>query len=126
MTEDTEAANQIAHRLNSDPLFEKLNGCTINLHTRLKGKVKWIGGRQHGHPEFVENESEISDEDLSALRQLSRDIDSDANPYRCIVSVLMLREGWDVRNVTTIVPLRPSTRRRTSCQSRRSAVGFDE
>src|SRR5207244_4907838 len=25
----------------------------------------------------------------------------------CIVSVLMLREGWDVRNVTTIVPLRP-------------------
>lgn len=107
MTEDTEAANQIAQRLNSDPLFERLNGCTINLHTRLKGKVKWIGGRQHGHPEFVENESEISDEDLSALRQLSRDIDSDANPYRCIVSVLMLREGWDVRNVTTIVPLRP-------------------
>jgi type III restriction enzyme len=106
MTEDTDAANQIALRLNSDPLYEELNRRTVNLHTKLKGKIKWIGGKKAGHPEFVENESEISDEDLQALRQLSRDLDSDANPYRCIVSVLMLREGWDVRNVTTIVPLR--------------------
>lgn len=29
------------------------------------------------------------------------------NPYNVIVSVLMLREGWDVRNVKVIVPLRP-------------------
>jgi type III restriction enzyme len=106
MTEDTDAANQIALRLNTDPLYAELNGRTVNLHTKLKGKIKWIGGKKDGHPEFVENESEISDEDLRELRQLSRDIDSDANPYRCIVSVLMLREGWDVRNVTTIVPLR--------------------
>ena len=28
------------------------------------------------------------------------------SPYKAIVSVLMLREGWDVRNVTTIVGLR--------------------
>ena len=28
-------------------------------------------------------------------------------PIRCIVSVLMLREGWDVRNVCVIVTLRP-------------------
>ena len=27
-------------------------------------------------------------------------------PYKAIVSVLMLKEGWDVRNVTTIVGLR--------------------
>jgi type III restriction enzyme len=26
-----------------------------------------------------------------------------------IVSVLMLREGWDVRNVSVVVPLRPLT-----------------
>lgn len=107
MTEDTEAANQIAQRLNTDPLYKELNARTVNLHTKLKGKIKWIGGRRNGHPEFIISESEISDEDLKELRQLSRDIDSDANPYRCIVSVLMLREGWDVRNVTTIVPLRP-------------------
>ena len=107
MTLDTEQANQIANRLNSDPLYKELNGRTINLHTRLKGKVKWEGGKKHGHPVFVESEKDISDEDLKALRELSRDLDSDQNPYRSIVSVLMLREGWDVRNVTTIVPLRP-------------------
>jgi type III restriction enzyme len=109
MTEDTAAANQIAHRLNTDPEFKELNGKTANLHTNLKGKVKWIGGRKKGYPVFEESEKEISDDDLKALRELSRQIDSDQNPYACIVSVLMLREGWDVRNVTTIVPLRPYT-----------------
>ena len=29
------------------------------------------------------------------------------NPFNVIVAVLMLKEGWDVRNVKTIVPLRP-------------------
>jgi len=107
MTEDTGAADQIARRLNTDSLFKELNGRTVNLHTNLKGRIKWIGGRQHGYPEFVESESDIKDEDLKALRKLSRELDSGKSPYQCIVSVLMLREGWDVRNVTTIVPLRP-------------------
>ncbi len=109
MTEDTTAADQITRRLNSDPLFAGLNGKTFNLHTNLKGKIKWVGGRKNGYPVFEESESEISDDDLKELRKLSRLIDSDQNPYSCIVSVLMLREGWDVRNVTTIVPLRPYT-----------------
>jgi len=109
MTEDTDAANEIAHRLDTDPVFAELNGRTVNLHTRLKGKIKWVGGRKQGYPVFEPNENEINDEDLQALRELSRQIDSDTNPYTCIVSVLMLREGWDVRNVTTIVPLRPYT-----------------
>ena len=109
MTQDTAAANQIAQRLNTDPIFKELNGRTTNLHTNLKGSVKWVGGRKNGYPVFEESEKEISDDDLKALRQLSRQIDSDQNPYSCIVSVLMLREGWDVRNVTTIVPLRPYT-----------------
>jgi type III restriction enzyme len=109
MTEDTEAANQIADRMNTDPVFKELNKKTVNLHTNLKGKVKWVGGRTNGYPVFEESEKEISDDDLKALRELSRQIDSDQNPYSCIVSVLMLREGWDVRNVTTIVPLRPYT-----------------
>ena len=38
MTEDTEGADQIARRLNSDPLFAELNGKTTNLHTNLKGQ----------------------------------------------------------------------------------------
>jgi type III restriction enzyme len=98
MCEDTEAADQITRRLQGDPVFSELNGKTFNLHTNLKGKIK--------KGVFEANEKDISDEDLRALRKLSREIDSPDNPYCCIVSVLMLREGWDVRNVTTIVPLR--------------------
>ncbi|MBI4083801.1 MAG: DEAD/DEAH box helicase family protein [Candidatus Lambdaproteobacteria bacterium] len=107
MCEDTDAANEIAQRLNTDALFKDLNGTTINLHTNLKGRVKQVGRGADKRPVFEESEKEISDEDLKALRKLSRELDSNASPYRCIVSVMMLREGWDVRNVTTIVPLRP-------------------
>jgi type III restriction enzyme len=107
MCDDTEAADQITQRFNTDPLFEHLNGKTINLHTNLKGKLKKVGRGKDARYEFVEDEKAISDDDLKALRKLSRELDSNASPYFCIVSVLMLREGWDVRNVTTIVPLRP-------------------
>jgi type III restriction enzyme len=107
MCEDTDAANQIANRLNTDEIFKELNGKTINLHTNLKGKVRKVGRGANAQIEFVANETEISDEDLAALRKLSRELDNNTSPYNCIVSVLMLREGWDVRNVTTVVPLRP-------------------
>ena len=109
MCEDTAAADKIAHRLNTDPLFSKLNGKAVNLHTNLKGKLKKRGKGKNVYYEFVENEKEISDEDLKQLRKLSRELDNSTSHYLCIVSVLMLREGWDVRNVTTIVPLRPYT-----------------
>jgi len=108
MTEDTEAADQITRELNKSELFKELNGRTINLHTNLKGKLKKVGKGVSAHYEFVESEKEISDKDLRDLRKLSRELDTDPQHY-CIVSVLMLREGWDVRNVTTIVPLRPYT-----------------
>lgn len=107
MTEDTEAAGRIANKLNTDPLYKELNGRTINLHTNLKGSLKKRGKGENIYYEFVENEKEISDDDLKELRKLSRELDSNKSHYLCIVSVLMLREGWDVRNVTTIVPLRP-------------------
>lgn len=106
MTESTDAADEIARRLNSDPIFAELNGRTVNLHTNLKGKLKKRGKGATAYVEFVEDEKAISDEDLKELRRLSRELDENSSPYRCIVSVLMLREGWDVRNVTTIVPLR--------------------
>ncbi len=41
-----------------------------------------------------------------ALRKQSNEIDTWKSPYKAIVSVLMLKEGWDVRNVTVIVGLR--------------------
>ena len=45
-------------------------------------------------------------EELERLRKQANEIDSFESPYKAIVSVLMLKEGWDVRNVTTIVGLR--------------------
>jgi type III restriction enzyme len=107
MCENTDAADQITARLNNDPVFAGLNQKTINLHTNLKGKIKTIKQEGKRIEVFVEDEKAISDDDLKAIRRLSRELDSNESPYNCIVSVLMLREGWDVRNVTTIVPLRP-------------------
>jgi type III restriction enzyme len=107
MCESTQAADEITTRMNDDPeVFPLLKGRTINLHTNLKGKIVTKGTGENRVPVFVEKEGEISDEDLKALRKLSRELDSGDSPYLCIVSVLMLREGWDVKNVTTIVPLR--------------------
>ena len=83
----------------------------LNIHTRLKGRIKTVtrGGRTY--KEFVENETAMKPEDLRALREMSRELDSSDSKFRCVVSVMMLREGWDVRNVTTIVPLRPYSAR---------------
>lgn len=106
MTEDTRAADEVATALNSDE-YPLLKNRVINLHTNLKGTIKTRGRGRNAVREFVPNERQISDEDLRLLRQLSRDLDKEDSPYRCVVSVMMLREGWDVRNVTTIVPLRP-------------------
>jgi type III restriction enzyme len=50
---------------------------------------------------------EIRKDDLDLARRAARDVDAPESRIRCIVSVLMLREGWDVRNVCVIVTLRP-------------------
>jgi type III restriction enzyme len=49
---------------------------------------------------------EITKDYLDRARRAAREVDLPENPIRCIVSVLMLREGWDVRNVCVIVTLR--------------------
>lgn len=106
MTEDAKAANEISDYLDSDT-FPLLKGRVLNIHTRLKGRIKKVkrGGRDI--KEFVENDSAMKPEDLRELRDMSRELDSPNSKFRCVVSVMMLREGWDVRNVTTIIPLRP-------------------
>lgn len=53
------------------------------------------------------NTGEVSTKDLVAARDLARKVDEGSNPVNAIVSVLMLREGWDVANVTVVVGLRP-------------------
>jgi len=52
---------------------------------------------------------EIRKKDLDQLRRAARDIDEPRNRVKVIVSVMMLREGWDVRNVTVVLGLRPFT-----------------
>ncbi len=85
MATKTSEAEDIYNYLQTKPEFK---GKTLIIHTNLKG--------------------EISDKEWQKLKQDTRDIDK-TNKYRAIVSVLMLREGWDVKNVCVIVGLRPFT-----------------
>lgn len=90
MAEDTKSADQIAAHLETLP---DLTGRVLTIHVNMAGP----------------NRGEIAKADLEKARTAAREVDRDDNPYCAIVSVLMLREGWDVRNVNVIVPLRPYT-----------------
>jgi len=57
----------------------------------------------------TDKSGEISKRDLEKARETARQVDEGESPVNAIVSVLMLREGWDVQNVTVIVGLRPYT-----------------
>lgn len=57
----------------------------------------------------TDKEGEIKKGELDDLRRLAREIDEPDNPIKAVVSVLVLREGWDVRNVTVVLGLRPGT-----------------
>ena len=52
---------------------------------------------------------EVSNKDLDQARMTAREVDQDTSPVNAIISVLMLREGWDVKNVTVVLGLRPYT-----------------
>jgi len=70
----------------------------------LQDGVLVIHTKQNG--EIAEAASGKKKEELELLRRQSNEIDGWKSPYKAIVSVLMLKEGWDVRNVTVIVGLR--------------------
>lgn len=90
MAESTAAADQIAAYLQT---LHDLAGRVLTIHVNMSGV----------------NKGEIRASDLELAREAARQVDSDDSPYSAIVSVLMLREGWDVRNVSVIVPLRAYT-----------------
>ena len=75
-----------------------------NRYLDLKDAVLVIHTKQNG--EISEAASGRNREELEKLRKQANAIDSSDSPYKAIVSVLMLKEGWDVKNVTTIVGLR--------------------
>jgi type III restriction enzyme len=57
----------------------------------------------------TDREGEVTKRELDVARAAARDVDDEKSPINGIVSVLMLREGWDVQNVTVVVGLRPYT-----------------
>jgi type III restriction enzyme len=52
---------------------------------------------------------DVAAKDEQTAREVAREVDSGTSTVNCIVSVVMLREGWDVQGVTVIVGLRPYT-----------------
>lgn len=55
----------------------------------------------------TDTKGEITKKDLEKAREAARDVDKAQSKIKVILSVLMLREGWDVRNVTVVLGLRP-------------------
>ncbi|MBT9167235.1 MAG: hypothetical protein DDT19_00560 [Syntrophomonadaceae bacterium] len=78
--------------------------------TRNADKVgKYLEGQGYAGRVLVihtDTKGVITKKDLEKARVTARQIDSPENPYEIIISVMMLKEGWDVRNVCVIVPLR--------------------
>jgi len=93
MTMSTKEADQAAAFLESN--YPSMKNSVLTIHTNKSGEVKETAS------------SKKDKEELEALRKAADEIDKDHSPYKAVVSVLMLREGWDVRNVTAIVGLRP-------------------
>lgn len=94
MTDDTKNCDEVAEYLESS--YPNLNDAVLVIHTNKSGEIS-------------ESVSRKNEEDLRRLRDEANKIDSYESQYKAIVSVMMLKEGWDVRNVTTIVGLRPYT-----------------
>jgi len=75
--------------------------------TRNADKVGAYLEREHRLKTLVihtDSAGVITKKDLEKAREAARSIDT--NEYEAIVSVMMLKEGWDVKNVCVIVPLR--------------------
>jgi len=91
MTDDTKNCDDVAEYLENR--YQDLKDSVLVIHTKNNGEIS-------------EAATGKNQEDLEMLREQANTIDNPENDYKVIVSVLMLKEGWDVRNVTTIVGLR--------------------
>lgn len=91
MVDDTKNCDVVGEHLQK--LCPELQDAVLVIHTKANGEIS-------------EAASGKNKEELERLRKQSNEIDTWKSPYKAIVSVLMLKEGWDVRNVTVIVGLR--------------------
>ena len=95
MVDDTKNCDDVADYLRST--YPELKNGTFVIHTK--------DNRRESTGEINEV-SQKGKEELEKLRRLVNTVDDFNSPIKAIVSVLMLKEGWDVKNVTTIVGLR--------------------
>ena len=92
MTDDTRNCDEVGEWLERH--YPDLAGAVLVIHTKRNGEIsEAASGKATG--------------ELETLRRQSREIDGWESPYKVIVSVMVLREGWDVQNVVSIVGLRP-------------------
>ena len=91
MTDDTRNCDDVAKYLEDH--YPDLKDAVLVIHTKKNGEIS-------------ESTSGKSKENLDKLREQANSIDGLDSPYKAIISVMVLKEGWDVRNVTTIVGLR--------------------
>jgi len=86
--DDTDHANEVAEYIREQLGY---GAKVLLIHTYVRGsRYGGIG--------------DVRQDELEYVRQAAREIDE--NEYEVIVSVLMLKEGWDVRNVSVILPMR--------------------
>lgn len=91
MTDDTRNCDDVAEYLERH--YSDLKDAVLVIHTKNNGDIS-------------ESASGKDKDELEELRKQANEIDGTDSPYKAIISVMMLKEGWDVRNVTTIVGLR--------------------
>jgi len=91
MTDDTRNCDDVAEYLQGH--YPDLKGAVLVIHTKKNGEIS-------------ESTTGKDKEELDLLRKQANEIDGLDSPYKAIISVMVLKEGWDVRNVTTIVGLR--------------------
>ena len=92
MTDDTRNCDEVGEFLQTR--YPELRGAVLVIHTKKNGEIsEAASGKSKG--------------ELKILRKESREIDQWDNRYKAIVSVMVLREGWDVQNVVAMVGLRP-------------------
>ena len=91
MVDDTKNCDEVGAYL--ERTCPELQGGVLVIHTKNNGEIS-------------ESATGKNKDELEVLRKEANQIDTWKSPHKAIVSVLMLKEGWDVRNVTTIVGLR--------------------
>lgn len=92
MTDDTKNCDEVAEYIKTS--FTDLRDAVLTIHTNKSGEIS-------------ESVTGKNKDELDLLRKQANEIDSWESPFKVIISVMMLKEGWDVKNVTTIVGLRP-------------------